>query len=160
MTDPVSTVRDFDPPTLEWSDALLLGYPAMDRTHEAFVRTVEALRHAPDELLVDRLAALREHLEAHFGEEDRWMTETGFPPRDCHIDEHAAVLNSVREVQALLDQGGDVEPCRRLADELVRWFPGHADYLDSALAAWMCKRRHGGKPVVVRRSIVSGHEPS
>lgn len=160
MNSPVTVDPALDPPTLEWTDALLLGYPAMDRTHEEFVQAVEALRQAPDALLAARLADLRVHLERHFGEEDRWMTETDFPPRDCHIDEHAAVLNSVREVQALLDQGGSTEPCRRLADELVRWFPGHADYLDSALAAWMCKRRHGGKPIVVRRSIASGHEPS
>ncbi|KWT98735.1 hypothetical protein APY03_0047 [Variovorax sp. WDL1] len=27
----------------------------------------------------------------------------------------------------------------------------HADYLDSALAAWMCKQQFGGKPVVLHR---------
>jgi hemerythrin len=46
-----------------------------------------------------------------------------------------------------------VATARRFAEELTRWFPGHADYLDSALAAWMVKRRHGGKPVVLRRQI-------
>jgi len=147
------------PAPLEWNDALLLGYPAMDRLHEAFVSEVEALRSAPDDQLAARLAQVRDHLESHFGQEDKWMRETEFPPRDCHIDEHAAVLNSVREVQALLAEGGHFDTCRGLADELARWFPGHADYLDSALAAWMCKRRHGGKPVVVRRTITSG-EPS
>lgn len=148
-----------DPPPLLWTDALLLGFPSMDRLHEDFVRIVQALRDAPDDELAERLAEVKAHLESHFGEEDRWMKETDFPPRDCHIDEHAAVLNSVREVQALLAQGGHHDTCRGLADELARWFPGHADYLDSALAAWMCKRRHGGKPVVVRRSITSG-EPT
>jgi hypothetical protein len=39
------------------------------------------------------------------------------------------------------------------AGYLFEWFPGHADYLDSALAAWMTKRRFGGKPVVLRRSV-------
>jgi hemerythrin len=147
------------PAPLEWTDALLLGYPAMDRLHEEFVAEVEALRSAPDDQLAARLSQVRDHLEAHFGQEDQWMRETGFPPRDCHIDEHAAVLNSVREVQSLLSQGGHFQTCRGLADELARWFPGHADYLDSALAAWMCKRRHGGRPVVVRRTITSG-EPA
>ena len=157
----MSSVADSsaDVPPLEWSDALLLGYPATDRTHQQFVETAEALRRAPDDAVLSGLSAVRAHLEEHFGQEDRWMTETDFPPRDCHIDEHAAVLNSVREVEALLSQGGSPEHCRRLADELARWFPGHADYLDSALAAWMCKRRHGGKPVVVRRTIVSGEQP-
>ncbi len=147
------------PDPLEWTDALLLGYPAMDRLHEEFVAEVEALRSAPDDQLAARLSQVRDHLEAHFGQEDQWMRETEFPPRDCHIDEHAAVLNSVREVQALLAQGDHLQTCRGLADELARWCPGHADYLDSALAAWMFKRRHGGKPVVVRRTITSG-EPT
>ena len=148
------------PAPLHWTDALLLGYPAMDRMHEEFVQTDQALRDAPDDQLASGLARVRDHLEEHFGQEDHWMRETDFPPRDCHIDEHAAVLNSVREVQALLEQGGHFDTCRGLADELARWFPGHADYLDSALAAWMFKRRHGGKPVVVRRTIASGEPAS
>jgi hemerythrin len=80
------------------------------------------------------------------------MTETGFPARDCHVDEHAAVLRSLEQVQALL-ASGDGSECRRFAQELARWFPGHADYMDAALAHWMCKRRLGGKPVVLRRRI-------
>ena len=39
------------------------------------------------------------------------------------------------------------------AEHLLAWFPGHADYLDSALAHWMCKQRLGGKPVVLRRGV-------
>lgn len=86
------------------------------------------------------------------------MEDTQFPARQCHIDEHAAVMKSVREVQALLARG-DTTHCRSLADELARWFPGHADYLDSALAHWMCKQRLGGKPVVIRRDLKSALLP-
>jgi hemerythrin len=78
------------------------------------------------------------------------MRETDFPARDCHIDEHAAVLKSSGEVLALALNGNTSEP-RRFVEELARWFPGHATYLDSALAAWMCKRQYGGKPVVLHR---------
>jgi hemerythrin-like metal-binding protein len=100
------------------------------------------------------LDVLALHLQAHFDEEDRWMEETQFPARGCHIDEHAAVLQSVHQVQALLAQG-DAAVCRRLSEELARWFPGHADYLDSALADWLCKQRLGGKPVVIRRDMAT-----
>lgn len=142
------------PPQLAWSDALLLGYGPMDARHEEFVEVVAALQTAPDHELPERLAAVTSHLRAHFDEEDRWMTETGFPARDCHADEHAAVLRSVRHVQALLEQG-DGSECHRLAGELARWFPGHAEYMDAALAHWMCKRRLGGKPVVLRRGVAN-----
>jgi hemerythrin len=92
------------------------------------------------------------HLRAHFGAEDRWMRETDFPPGDCHMDEHAAVLRSADEVEPLV-AGGNLAVGRSFLQELARWFPGHADYLDSALAAWMCKRQFGGKPVVLQRSV-------
>jgi hemerythrin len=50
---------------------------------------------------------------------------------------------------------GDAQVVRSFAEELAKWFPGHADYLDSALAAWMVKRRHGARPLVLRRNIAS-----
>ena len=150
-------VVDTAPPataTLDWHDSFVLGFGPMDNLHHEFVDLVAALQAAPDSELVDRLATLAAHCEQHFEEENRWMRETEFPPRDCHIDEHNAVLQSVRDVQALLAQG-DIDNCRRLTEALAGWFPGHADHLDSALAHWMCKRRFGGKPVVFRRDPVA-----
>ena len=45
------------------------------------------------------------------------------------------------------------EPEGRLAQALADWFPGHADYLDSALAQWMVKKQLGAIPVVVRKNL-------
>jgi hemerythrin len=140
---------------LTWNDAFLLGYVPMDSTHEEFVRCVTAVQEVPDAELPAAMDALVQHLREHFGQEDQWMRETEFPPRDCHIDEHAAVMKSVEEVRALLATGDTAEP-RRLAAALADWFPGHADYLDSALAQWMCKQRLGAKPVVLKRNLDFG----
>ncbi|WP_075790794.1 bacteriohemerythrin [Massilia putida] len=138
-------------PDFTWTDQFLLGYDQMDATHREFVDLVAALLAAPDVELAHRLDAFAEHAERHFDEEREWMVSTGFPATQCHIDEHAAVLASVREVRALLAGGGPADTCRALARELARWFPGHADYMDAALAQWMAKRRSGGIPVVLRR---------
>ena len=46
-----------------------------------------------------------------------------------------------------------------LAQALADWFPGHATYLDSALAHWMFHRRFGGKPVVIHRSTARPNHP-
>lgn len=135
-----------------WNDAFLLGYTPMDAVHEEFVARARALRDAGAAELPAALAAMVAHLREHFAQEDTWMTDTEFPPRQCHIDEHAAVLRSADEVLGLAEQG-QLEPARGFAEALVDWFPGHADYLDAALAHWMCKRQHGGKPVVVRRGL-------
>jgi len=150
MSHGLDTVAPATP--LVWSDAFVLGHGPIDATHREFVDCVRAIQLATDEGLLDALVAFEDHARRHFTEEDRWMQETGFPPRDCHIDEHAAVLRSVEQVRELAQRGERAE-VRRLADELARWFPGHADWLDSALAHWLCKRALGGKPVIVRRDV-------
>jgi hemerythrin len=144
-------------PPLPWSDALLLGYPEMDAEHREFVQLVGLLQTSPDAELSAHLAAFEAHARQHFGSEDAWMESTAFPPRDCHQKEHAAVLQSLEEVQALHAAFGRCDVVRSFADELARWFPGHADYLDSALAAWMSKCRHGGRPVVLKRHAATPH---
>ena len=141
-------------PTMEWSDSFLLGLPAMDATHREFVECVAALQGAPDDELPDRLEDFARHAVTHFEQEQQWMDSTAFPAAQCHGDEHAAVLASVREVQALLEQGANRQVARDLTQALVDWFPGHADYMDASLSQWMSKRSHGGAPVVLRRNVI------
>lgn len=137
---------------LRWSDALLLGYAPMDTIHREFVELLYALQTAPDNDLPYCLEIVETHAKEHFDTEDQWMLQSDFPARECHMNEHAAVLQSVRQVRARLVLG-EIALCRHLTVELARWFPGHADYLDSALSHWMCEQRLGGKPVVLRRNI-------
>lgn len=136
---------------LAWTDALLLGHAAMDRTHREFVAVVQALRAGADAELAAGLRAFIVHAQAHFGEEDEAMAASAFPAADCHADEHATVLRSAHEVLARVE-AGDAAIGREFAAELARWFPSHVAHLDSALAHWLVKRRHGGAPVVLRRA--------
>lgn len=143
-----------------WADTYLLGYAPMDDTHKEFVTIVHAMLTAPDDDFAAHLDEFHRHAQSHFEQERGWMSETGFPAMDCHVDEHEAVLKSVCQVQELLARHDDgrsnaekVAIGRSLAAELARWFPGHADYMDSALAQWMVKRRTGGAPVVLRRGL-------
>jgi hemerythrin len=134
----------------DWEDRYLLGYEAMDDTHREFVALVDALLTAADDALPAALEAFAAHAEAHFAQEDGWMVAEDFPARDCHIDEHAKVLASVNEVREQV-AAGEREIVRELALALKDWFPGHADYMDSALSTWMVKRAHAGKPLIFRR---------
>ena len=80
---------------------MVLGYTPMDDVHVEFVEVVQQATDCADADFPARLDAVVAHLKRHFEQEDRWMDETGFPPRDCHRDEHAKVLASAAEVQAL-----------------------------------------------------------
>jgi len=143
---------DTEPSPLVTHDGLSLGYDPMDQLHDEFLILVKSLVQAPDPSVAAALDALALNACEHFGAEDRWMNESAFPARACHIDEHAAVMRSIEGVQRRVSRG-DFAAARQLATALLEWFPGHADHLDSALAHWMCKRRLGGTPVVLRRHI-------
>ncbi|MET0985255.1 MAG: hemerythrin domain-containing protein [Steroidobacteraceae bacterium] len=138
--------------TFQWSDAFLLGYGKMDDTHREFVELVAAMLACPDPEMAERLRAFATHAERHFADELKWMLTSQFPATQCHADEHAAVMGSVKQVQELVD-AGNIEVARRLATELARWFPGHADHMDSALAQWLVRKKHGGAPLVLKRGI-------
>jgi hemerythrin len=142
-------------PAITWTDKFLLGYTPMDGIHREFVDLVGKANAAADDELPACFTAVAEHLERHFREEKEWMETTAFPHTGCHVDEHNAVLNSMSQVSALLAKDGNLAVARSILAELVRWFPGHADYMDSALAQWMVKRVHGGAPLVFCRNITS-----
>jgi hemerythrin-like metal-binding protein len=109
------------------------------------------MRQAGDAELPALLLELKLHLHSHFALENNLMQSSGFPASECHISEHAAVLQSIEDVIACVQQGR-LDDCRRLVVALADWFPGHSDYLDSALAQWIVSRSTGGKPVVIRRN--------
>lgn len=137
-----------------WHDGLLLGHGAMDRDHEEFVELIAALEHESSAglELKPTLDALAAHARTHFETENAWMAASDFPARECHVSEHDAVLRSIEGVRRRVAQG-EHAPAQALAGELAAWFPAHCEYLDAALAHWMCASRFGGKPVVVRRQL-------
>ena len=142
------------PAAVTMPDSWRLGHARMDRRHEEFFGLLRALQRATDAQLPLALDALADHTRTHFDDENASMLESDFPARDCHIAEHAAVLASIDGVRRRV-AAGDVAPAHVLARELAAGFPAHCDYLDAALAHWLCRRRLGGKPVVVRRHAAS-----
>jgi hemerythrin len=141
---------------ISWSDQWLVGFQQLDAEHQDLVRTIHQMQLAPLHELDGLLAQFELNARTHFDVENAMMEETKFPPRQCHIDEHHAVLKSVAEVRELMQQS--LNPIAHdLVKELAKWFPAHVMHLDSALSHWMNKQRIGGKPVVIRRSLNLNH---
>lgn len=145
------------PAPFTWTDAYLLGYQPMDETHREFVEIVDAMLAADDAGFAALLDRFILHATDHFERERIWMEGSAFPATECHVDEHGAVMHSVKQVKAVVATGNVAEG-RRLAAELAKWFPGHADYMDASLAQWMVKQSTGGKPIVLRRGVAIHNE--
>ena len=120
-------------PTLIWSPELMLGVPAMDATHEEFVALLAAAEQASDDTVIADWAALVDHTQQHFANEDRYMQATGFAAANCHSTHHAMVLSVMRQGLEM-GRAGDLAPIRQMTRELAAWFVQHADTMDAALA--------------------------
>ena len=62
---------------ITWNDSLALQQPRMDQTHHEFVDLlceVEAALDGDSVSLLACMAALVDHTDAHFAQEERWMT--------------------------------------------------------------------------------------
>jgi hemerythrin-like metal-binding protein len=125
--------------TMEWSNELALDNERMDETHREFVELVNALSVASDAAMLPALDALLRHTEAHFGQEERWMAQSEFPPTHCHLEEHAGVLGAMREARNYVSEG-KYQVGQVLARELEPWFRQHAATMDTMLAQWLRTR--------------------
>ena len=79
-------------PLIEWSDQLVLGQDVMDDTHREFVVQLNRIGAATDDAMLAAIDEFIVHTESHFGEEERWMNECGFPPVHCHTGQHQVVV--------------------------------------------------------------------
>lgn len=125
---------------ITWNETLDLHQPRMDQTHREFVDLlceVETALEGDTAALTATLAAFVDHTEAHFAQEDRWMTSCGFAPENCHTFQHSHVMQVLREVQRRLVEEADVATVRLLVPELAQWFPSHAQNMDAPLAETM-----------------------
>ena len=125
--------------TLDWTPELALGDARIDETHREFVDMLNVVGDAPDETMLAAIDALIAHTEEHFGQEQRWMAATDFPPTHCHLDEHEGVLNAIRETRVYVVEG-KFKVGKVLAQELGNWFRSHAATMDTMLTQWLKER--------------------
>lgn len=138
--------------------ALSLGEASLDHDHARLQQLILDLQHAAPGQGAEALAELHAHARQHFGEEDKDLILMADGNSQCHLDEHAAVLKSLGEVEAVLaredaDQQSKTQLLDRLARQLLSWLPEHVQEMDAAVATHRSKQRFGGAPVtIVRRA--------
>lgn len=129
----------------------VLGDPVLDREHQDFAQLVSALAASTQDDAAAKLDALRALAASHFAHEDAELARLGGANAQCHLDEHAAVLQSLDQVYAMIQTTPDMPLCRRLVAELERWLPEHVQAMDAGLATSLTQARLGGAPLVLHR---------
>ena len=137
---------------------LPLGEPALDEEHLMLLQLVERLRSSPTEAWITCLDELAQHARRHFEQEDIDLRAIGGEAIQCHLDEHAAVMQSLADVRQALEQAKPIGPQEldmidRLVEEFFRWLPEHVQVMDATVAHYRSKRRLGGAPILIKKKI-------
>ena len=125
---------------LNWSDALVLDLPFMDREHQAFVELIERVDVADDAHLALAWSDLVACTTNHFAREDLWMQSSGFASRKDHIVQHRVVLEVMREGLVHARERRFLQ-VREMARQLRSWYIKHVQTMDAALALHLRGRR-------------------
>jgi hemerythrin len=131
---------------IEWTPDLSVGVSEIDRQHQELFTRVNALLDAmsagrgASEL--DRVMRfLSDYVVRHFGTEERYMRESGYPGFAAHKREHDAFVADVRALAAKCRGGaGGTVVVLDVQRHVGGWLRHHIGTVDRALAGFLTAR--------------------
>ncbi|MCW8901135.1 MAG: hemerythrin family protein [Gammaproteobacteria bacterium] len=122
---------------IEWSDKFATGIPDIDSEHEGLIASINAFylkqnENSNKDELVNILNNIYGSIHSHFMLEERLMQKNGYAEYEDHKDDHARLLDDLRDITT------DLEHTSQLDEELLKaklndWFLIHFKTFDSRL---------------------------
>lgn len=157
---------DWASPLIVWRDAWCLGIEALDADHQELVRLLNQLLEAQAETLAEGgpghprrgedqprqsqvagLAALIQHLHAHFRREEDLMTAIDYPDLEAHRGEHAMQAAELMALCRELEDSGAEQLSGESLEWIKRWCFDHFITEDRRLAnAYLAHRARNPSP--------------
>jgi hemerythrin len=122
-------------PLMEWNDRLSVGIKQFDDEHKRLVAMVNELFDAAQgnrgkDVLGKILDGLITYTKTHFANEERYMTQHGYPELAAHQAEHGALAKQVLEVQAKYKGGATGALNNEVLTFLKGWLVKHIQGTD------------------------------
>jgi hemerythrin len=130
---------------IAWTPALAVGIDEIDAQHqelfrraERFVASVEASSRQDVGIV---LSYLRLYCVAHFGAEEAWMREAGYPEYAEHKAEHDAFVEELLAMSGEHERrkGPGLQPMR-VGSFVSQWLQNHVSDTDTKLARFLLAR--------------------
>jgi hemerythrin len=130
---------------VKWTPALAVGIEEIDAQHqELFARAarfVSSLERTDRQEIGVLLSYLRMYCVTHFGAEESWMRESGYPGYAAHKAEHDRF---VKDIIAMSDEHerrrGPGLQAMRVGAWLSRWLEEHVTSTDRSFAGFLRAR--------------------
>ncbi|HEY6105643.1 MAG TPA: bacteriohemerythrin [Anaeromyxobacteraceae bacterium] len=131
--------------SIPWTESLAVGIPEIDQQHqELFLRLERLVRGIVEgerEEVGRLLDFLGDYVVRHFGAEERWMIQSGFPDYARHKAEHDRFMQDFLCMQVEFEQKGPtVLMGMRVNNWLADWLKQHIAEFDMALGSFLAGR--------------------
>lgn len=122
-------------PIMPWNDKFLVGVSTVDDDHKKLVAMLNNLYDAMQagkgkDAMGQILDELVEYTKFHFGREETYFKEHGYPDTDKHLEEHAALAKQVLDVQAKYKAGATATLNMEVMNFLRNWLTNHINGSD------------------------------
>lgn len=130
---------------LGWTPALEIGIQEIDQQHqELFYRIgklLDGIVSGEREEVGRLLEFLGEYVVKHFGAEERWMVQSGYPDYEAHKAEHDRFMQDYLRMQVEYDQKGPTALMgMRVNNWVGGWLRGHISSTDMDLGKYLAKK--------------------
>ena len=130
---------------MAWTPALSIGIQELDQQHqELFYRSGRLLEGivGGDRGEVGRLLDfLGEYVVTHFGTEERWMIESGYPNYQAHKGEHDRFMQDYLRMQVEYEHKGPTALMgMRVNNWIGAWLRDHISRTDMDLGRYLAKK--------------------
>ncbi|HET6923408.1 MAG TPA: bacteriohemerythrin [Anaeromyxobacteraceae bacterium] len=130
---------------IPWTESLEIGIPEIDQQHqELFLRLERLLRGivgGEREEVGRLLEFLGHYVVSHFGAEERWMIQSGYPDYPHHKAEHDRFMQDFLRIQVEFEQKGPtVLMGMRVNNWVADWLRQHIIHVDMALGRFLAGR--------------------
>ncbi len=128
---------------LEWNDRFAVGVDEIDNQHKELFKRVNSLMDAMTQKKgKDEIAGLFKFLEnyviAHFGVEERCMSQYNYPNAAAHKVQHSDFIKAFNELKKRYDEVGATSDVVVMTNsKLGGWLRNHIPVTDKALGTFI-----------------------
>lgn len=129
--------------TIAWTEDLAVGFEEIDQQHQELFRRIDQLMEACSqgrgkEAVIDVVKFLETYVVTHFKNEDNLMTQTHYPDRLSHLEQHHQFIRNFQELKQKIETDGVAAYTVILTNRVVvGWLNDHIRKVDKLLGQFL-----------------------
>ena len=132
---------------IELNESLLVGYELIDQDHKLLATLVnefyETVTNGANKYKVyDAIDHLSNEFSQHFSRENSLMTQSRYPDKESHAEEHRRLMGDLGRFLQMVDESTD-DDLKNVAQFIESWFVLHVRRSDRKLGKFLSGRAAG-----------------